>query len=369
VFCAGAGTVDDERASLKRAIVRHYAEVADANYQDALAGVGKLAEAVESLVARPSASALERARQAWIEARRPYIQSEVFRFYEGPIDEVEGFINAWPIDEGLIDYVVEDPASGIINHPEQNPTLSRELILGLNEKTGERSITTGFHAIEFLLWGQDGRSDGPGDRSWQDYITATNAVRRGTYLRVASQLLVTHLQQVRDAWAPEQSKNYRAEFVSLAPDIALGRILKGLGSLSGSELSGERLTVPYQTKEQEDEHSCFSDTTHLDLQYDGLGIENVYLGRYTRVDGTKLTGPGLRDLLARDHPELAELLSRQIEASLRASRSIPVPFDRAIMGVDTAPGRVAVLQAIKAYQALADTIAKVAAVLGVPLNL
>jgi putative iron-regulated protein len=360
---------DAEQGSLRRSVVRHYADLVHANYADALAAARKLETAVESFLAKPSESALNQARQGWIDARLPYLQTEACRFYEGPIDEVEGFINAWPIDENLIDYVADDPKAGIINDPLKYPVITTELIAELNEKQGERSITTGFHAIEFLLWGQDQRADGPGERSWKDYTEAKSAVRRGAYLRVATQLLVTHLRQVTAAWAPDQTNNYRAQFLALDPTVAMGRILKGLGSLSGPELSGERLTVAYQTKEQEDEHSCFSDTTHLDVQYDALGIENIYFGRYVRTDGTRVVGSGIHDLLTKEQPALAATLSGQIRESVRAARAIPSPFDQVVLGADTTPGRQAVRQAIKAFQYQADTIAKVAAALGIPLNL
>lgn len=364
-----SSSIESERISLRRSVVRHYADLVHANYTDALAAARKLEVAVESFLSKPSEPTLKLARQAWINARLPYLQTEACRFYEGPIDDVEGFINAWPIDENLIDYVADEPNAGIINDPLRYPSITPGLIAELNEKQGERSITTGFHAIEFLLWGQDQRADGAGERSWKDYTEAKNAARRGAYLRTATQLLATHLRQVLAAWAPDQTNNYRAQFLALEPEVAIGRILKGLGSLSGPELSGERLTVAYQTKEQEDEHSCFSDTTHLDVQYDALGIENIYFGRYVRTDGTKLVGSSIHDLLTRQHPALAETLVTQIRESVHAARAIPVPFDQSVLGADSTPGRQAVRQAIKAFQAQADTIAKVAAALGIPLNL
>lgn len=369
VFASDHRPAANESTSLKRSVVRHYADLVLANYQDALSAARQLESAVESFVTHPSETSLQQAREAWIAARVPYLQTEACRFYDGPIEEVEGFINAWPIDENLIDYVADNPTAGMINDPVKYPHLTGQLLTDLNEKQGERSITTGFHAIEFLLWGQDQRADGPGERSWKDYAGATNATRRATYLRTTTQLLVTHLQQVTAAWAPGQATNYRAQFLALDADVALGRILKGLGSLSGPELSGERLTVAYQTKEQEDEHSCFSDTTHLDLQYDALGIENIYFGRYVRVDGSNITGPSLHDLLTKEDAALAASLAAQIREGVRAARAIPVPFDRAVLGSDAAPGRQAVRQAIKAFQSQADTIAKVAAAIGVPLKL
>ena len=300
----------------------------------------------------------------------PYLQTEACRFYDGPIDAVEGWINAWPIDEHYVDYVAGDPEAGVINEVKKFPRISRELIVSLNEREGEKNISTGFHALEFLLWGQDLSTNGPGDRPWRDFTDETrHASRRCEYLRLATALLVDNLQTVTTAWAEGVTNNYRAEWLALDPDEALGRMFKGIGSLSGPELAGERLTVPYETKEQEDEHSCFSDTTHHDVIYNALGVQNIYLGRYTRTDGTKIQGPALRDLLAQTDRAFADRLAAQIDASLAAARGIPAPFDQAILGVNSAPGRVAIKKAITSLQAQADLIARAASRLSIHLTL
>jgi len=242
--------------------------------------------------------------------------------------------------------------------------------VSLNEKEGEKSISTGFHAIEFLLWGQDLNPDGPGNRPWRDYTDASkNSERRRQYLQIATDLLVEHLRSVADAWVDGRKDNYRAQFLGTDADLALARIIKGSGVLSGPELAGERLTVPYETKEQEDEHSCFSDNTVNDIIYDAIGIQNVYLGRYAAKNGRKVQGPGLHDLLKRADPPFEEKLAAQIEAAVTVARGIPPPFDRAIQGTDTSPGRVAVKKCINAFQIQSDTIAQSAKVLAIKLNL
>ena len=363
-------SASDEVRERKRAVVANYAAVVDATYKDALAGARNLEAAVRAFLKQPSELSMKSARQAWLDARVPYLQSEAFRFYDGPIDQVEGFVNAWPLDENYVDYVQGNPRAGIINAVEQYPSISRELILSLNEKEGEKSISTGFHAIEFLLWGQDLNPDGPGNRSWRDYTDgAKNWERRRQYLQIAADLLVEHLQSVADSWVDGRKDNYRAQFQQLDPDTALARILKGIGALSGPELAGERMTVPYETKEQEDEHSCFSDNTVNAIIYDAIGIQNVYLGRYTARSGCKVQGPGLHDLLKRVDPSFAEKLAAQVETAVALARSIPPPFDQAILGNDTKPGRVAVKKSINAFQNQSDLIAQSATVLGIKLNL
>ena len=154
----------------------------------------------------------------------------------------------------------------------------------------------------------------------------------------------------------------------MQPDEALASILKGIGILSGAEMAGERLTVPYETKEQEDEHSCFSDNTQRDVIYDAIGIENVVRGRYVRADGTRIEGPGIVELLSHLEPPLAVKLGDQAAATIAVARLVPDPFDRAILGADAAPGRVVVQKLIAAFRAQSDSIAGAGAALGLRLN-
>jgi putative iron-regulated protein len=188
-------------------------------------------------------------------------------------------------------------------------------------------------------------------------------------LRAATELLINQLSEVRDAWAPGVQGNYRGKFLRLPLSEALGLAIKGMGSLSGPELSGERLTVPYETKDQENEHSCFSDTTQLDLAHDALGIENVCLGRYQRQGAPSLTGPGVCDVIALRDAPLAQRLKQEIAASVRATERIPAPFDQAILGDDNAPGRKAIRSAIEALQRQTETLAKVAATFDIRVSL
>ena len=231
---------------------------------------------MDAFVDAPREDSLSRARQAWIDARVPYVQTEAYRFYDGPIDAVEGLINSWPIDENLIDYVDGEPDAGIINHPQTFPAITSDLIASLNEKGGEKNITTGFHAIEFLLWGQDLNDDGPGQRPYP--TTSTDSARTraaaGEYLRLAARLLVRRLSSSSSRSGrrarPELS---RAAFWRCRPEEALACILKGAGHPQrrrDSPANGSRCA--YETKEQEDEHSCFSDNTHRDIVNDVLGI-------------------------------------------------------------------------------------------------
>ncbi len=251
--------------------------------------------AIDAFVADPTDETLEAAKQAWLAARDDYGLTEAFRFYGGPIDDEEtgpeGLINAWPLDEAYVDYVEGDDTAGIVNDPDSYPTIDAELITSLNEEGGEANISTGWHAIEFLLWGQDLSADGAGARPVADYTEAANADRRLTYLTVTSDLLLEHLSGLVEAWAPD-AENYRAEFVAQEPDEALVDIITGVGELTRGELAGERMNVAYEERSQEDEHSCFSDNTTTDLVANERGIEMVITGAYPGA----AEGPGLMAL-------------------------------------------------------------------------
>jgi putative iron-regulated protein len=349
-------------------VAENYAAIVYANYAESRASADSLRTEIDALVAGPSDATLEAARTAWLAAREPYGQTEVYRFYDGPIDNPtdgpEGQLNAWPMDEAYVDYVEGTPDSGIINDATTYPTIDAALLASLNEAGGETNIATGYHAIEFLLWGQDLADDGPGARPFTDYDTsgmgtAANQDRRGVYLSAAAELLLSDLDALVVAWDPAGAANYRSEFLAAAPEEIVRRIMLGMGSLSGAELAGERMSVALDTQDQEDEHSCFSDNTHRDVINNATGIQNVYEGRYGTIDG-----PGIYDLVAARDQALADRLRDEMQASVDLAMAIPEPFDRAII-----EQREAVEATVAALQAQADTIVEAAALFDIALAL
>ncbi|HEV8688993.1 MAG TPA: imelysin family protein [Ideonella sp.] len=348
------------------AVVRHYANGVLAGYEDSLAGALDLQKAVQAFVAQPSAQTLAVARKAWLEAREWYLPTEAFRFYAGPIDDdtgPEGRINAWPLDESYIDYVKGKSASGIIANKKQ--PINKVALAKLNEKGGEENIATGWHAIEFLLWGQDFNDNGPGDRSFEDYVDgkAPNADRRRAYLLAVTELLVDDLRYLVGAWQPGAS-NYRVRFETEGQE-AIRKMVVGIGSLSRGELAGERLEVAMNTQDQEDEHSCFSDNTHRDVVMDAVGIENVWLGRFARRDGSVLQGASLQALVAAADATIADKTTKDIAASVAAAKAIQPPFDREIVGGKDAAGRKRVQAVIDALIQQSKDLPQAAAAVGV----
>ena len=344
--------------SALRQVVAHYADIVHAGYVDSHNRAVALQNALQTLTDRPSPASLEAAKNAWKRARIPYGETEVFRFYGGPIDGAdgpEGQLNAWPMDESYVDYVEGNPRAGIINDAEA--PITREHLLSLNEQGGEENVSIGYHAIEFLLWGQDLSADGPGARPVSDYVAAP---RRVQYLHTVTAQLVSDLESLVKEWAPGQNGNYRAAFLSQEPKEALRRILVGVGTLSRSELAGERMAVALESRDQEDEHSCFSDNTHVDIVRNAQGIQNVIEGRYLRSNGALVEGPGILALL---QDERQAELQGKVRNAMAAVHAIRPPFDREIV---SSIGRQRVQAAIHALRAQAETIVNAAADLGIP---
>lgn len=344
-------------------VLAHYGELVHASYADAHAGALALQKAVDAFVAAPSEAGLQAARKAWLEAREWYGQTEAFRFYGGPIDGEdgpEGQINAWPMDEAYVDAVDGAPEAGII--ADRSVSIDMDTLAGLNEKDGEENISTGWHAIEFMLWGQDLYEDSPGRRAWTDFVDgqAPNADRRRDYLKVTTDLLVKDLAGLVDAWAPS-ADNFRKGFV--ADEGNLARVISAIGILSRGELAGERIEVALDSQNQEDEHSCFSDNTHRDIVANAAGIRNVWRGQYTRADGSVLKGPGVRDLVAAKNKALATRVDSQIDGSVKAAEAIPAPFDRAILAGN--PGRAKVEATVVALKKQTEGLVEAAAALGI----
>ncbi|KZN63007.1 imelysin family protein [Pseudoalteromonas luteoviolacea] len=371
------------RYAVAKDVVMTNAQHAYAVYSDSLQTAKMLKEKIDAFVALPSDENFTAAKQAWLEAREPYGQSEVYRFRDGPIDDLttndagqpvlvkeegpEGAINAWPLAEAMIDYTIDmdglqargddaiySAGGNIIADAAAFPNITAELIKNQFEVNDEEAnVSSGYHAIEFLLWGQDLNQDGTytqardftaGHRPVTDFYTTTNTQtlptantctsgengsadtvceRRGMYLKAAAELLVADLQGVVDAWTPGSGFHYIDYTKEENANANLAAMLESMGRLGHGELAGERMSVAVRTDSQEDEHSCFSDNTHRDILLNAQGIENHYLGTYTRTNEEVLKGAGVHDLLmSAGHKELAGELQTAIDATMAAVRVI-----------------------------------------------
>ena len=382
-------------AGAGQAVVKHYGDLALAVFSDALSTAQNLQKAVDALLAQPSDATLKAAREAWLAARKPYMQSEVFRFGNPVVDDWEGQLNAWPLDEGLIDYVAKDYQHALGNPGAQAniianrelqvgedkidvSTINAELLASLNELGGsEANVATGYHAIEFLLWGQDlnGTNPGAGNRPATDFAqgeacTGGNCERRAEFLKAATGLLVSDLEYMVGQWQAGKADNYRAKLEAEPADSGLRKMLFGMGSLSLGELAGERMKVALEANSTEDEHDCFSDNTHNSHFFNAKGIRNVYLGEYQKVDGSTLTGPSLSSLVAKADAQTDSTLKADLEATegklqtLVDSANNGQHFDQ-LIAADNSAGQQIVRDAIAALVKQTAAIEQASAKLGI----
>ncbi|MEW7990555.1 MAG: imelysin family protein [Candidatus Thiodiazotropha sp.] len=377
----------------EQAVLAHYADLAHAMYQDSLITAKALQKRVNGLVSKPTEANLAAAREAWKKARIPYQQTEAYRFGNAIVDDWEGKVNAWPLDEGLIDYV----AAGYGDESDENPFYTANIIANKRLKVGgreidagritkallaeslheldeiEANVATGYHAIEFLLWGQDLNGSGPGAgiRPASDFgdadCTSGNCDRRAAYLSAATDLLVDELSWMTAQWAEggeARRKLYRGDALK-----GVATILTGMGSLSYGELAGERMKLGVMLHDPEEEHDCFSDNTHWSHYYDALGVKNVYTGSYTRIDGSRISGPSLSDLVAAKDASVDKALRGQLDNTLMKMQVLVdsaekegIAYDQ-LIGEGNRAGNAKVLAAVDALVAQTRGIEKAVAVL------
>ena len=401
-------------------VIKTNANIAYAAYSDALISAQDLKVALELFTATPTQANFDLAKKAWLDSREPYGQTEVYRFRQGPIDELkadgtlgtddagegpEGLINAWPLGEAIIDYVEpvdglsgpETPANAITDNIIANtadyPTIDATTLENLFEHGEDgRNVTTGYHAIEFLLWGQDlnqdlsgagTRDNTAGQRPVTDYSSTVGACtsgsnaatddicqRRGQYLVTTAELLIEQLKRVTEQWEPGSGDHYQ-NFVA-GGDVSLAKILEGMGRLSFGELAGERINIALIENSQEDEHSCFSDNTHRDIFLNAKGVQNSFNAKYVRIDGEVIEGASIYDLLVvEEQHELANKLRGSLEATMSAAAVIDtkaktgMPFDVLIQEGINQPNIKAVINALVTQT---DDIEAVITALGVTTN-
>ncbi len=354
-------------------VVKQYAANLDASYKDTVTQVKALKVAVDAFVASPSADGLAACQQAWLAAHQAYGEGEYSRFYGGPIDQSQGAMNEWPIDESFIDYTIQSPQGGIINDPIHYPQITAPILATADQRGSLENLSTGFHAIEFLLWGQRvDQAHGPGVRPYTDFVdggTAANQDRRRVYLQTVTSMLVSDMSGMESQWDLTNSAGYGSQLVAGPSKDGLTAAFRGMSQMAISEVLYERLYDPFVSKDQKDEASCFSESTLNDLIANSLGIEDAYLGRYQTLAGATLQGPSMSDLVKAKNPSLDTQLRQELASVRAAIGAIPPPFDHAVLAPDTAPERMAVKAAVDTLQPLQGLFEQAAKTLGVVTNL
>lgn len=357
----------------KKQVIENYANIAAANYQKAYDDAVVLETAITTFTTTPTQANFDNAKDKWKLSRESYGTTEAFRFANGPIDDAngpEGLLNSWPMDENFVDYVEGASTAGIINNPTLFPLITKEILAGQNavNEANETNVSVGYHAIEFLLWGQDLTAPSvnkPGQRPYTDYLTtggtASNQARRALYLKVCADLLTDNLLYMVNEW--KVGGAYRTKFLGLAENVALKNMYLGITTLISAELPTERMTVAVGNKDQEDEHSCFSDNTHRDIILNLQGVINVYQGKYGTIDGASL-----EDLVQQANQQAYNDTNAAISSSLTKANAILNPFDLAISGGESSPEGAKVVAAAVQFKNFGSNLLNGATKIGIIVN-
>lgn len=337
-------------------------------YAQAVADAKNMAIHINDFLDAPSEASLADARQAWRDARPAYSRTETLRFVNSPIDQPgsaeippgpELRINAWPVNEAVMDSVRGAPGSGLIG---DSVSLDEALLIASNQARDEADVTLGWHAIEFLLWGQDFNAEGPGQRSYKEFLPGdAQNDRRRRYLKLVTSILVRDLESVAEEWSAAGS--YSAFIEKEAPVEVVGRLLHGAASLAAIELYGERMTVALDSRSQEDEHSCFSDNTLADLSGNLEGIRWLLMGRY---DDQNL-GSSVLELVEWRDPTLAGRLLAALDDASAQLAKLDQPFDQIILLPDNDPLRAQAERTAESMRQVAVQLKAVAERLGIDI--
>lgn len=383
-----AGTKAEETPFAEK-VTRQYVEIASARYQDSYDTARLLMDAIREFVTNPSEETHKQAKEAWVVAHKVYSLTEVFRFGNPNVDAWETKVNAWPIDEGFLDYVAPT-----YSYEGGNPHALYNLIASeffiddgyiaearseMDPKAGvyhgftdnETNVATGYHTIEFLLWGQD-LNQSPkeaGLRPYTDYVlgengTGGNMDRRRQYLMAISGILLQDLTTAIQDWKTDRPFLYSKVFLDLPVEQQLDRMVMGMGSLSNGELAGERIQVALLASDQEEEQSCFSDTTHIAIYQNALSVQSLYHGQHHMHNGQRIEGPSLSELVAKLDQNLDAELTQKFVETMEAAQGVVdraekiEPFDRMIQSGNE-EGRAVLNELISRLKAQTELIEEV----------
>ena len=337
-------------------VLFHYTLLGYAMYSDAFSAVAELWKEIKVFDEAPSEPTFLQARHAWQTSRLAYDRTEVFRFPRSPIEEenLEELINAWDVQAGVVE-------ADIIGDPDAFPEISRQVLVQLSRSPEAPGVVTGWHVVEFLLWGPVGTER---DARLTKFTDDGLADRRRAFLRAAMDLLVFHIGRVRGDWEEENYDNFAGAFLMERQDVVLGAVFTGISTLTREVMAGERLRAPLADNDPAQLLSRYSDTTTDDLLANLEGLKSIYGGTYVTSHGRPVTGDGFKVLVASVDAALAEALDAALENATAKVEAIPRPLGIVLAEGDPAE-RATVIAAAEALEAVSDLTERAKVVLGV----
>ena len=273
--------------------------VIGATYSDLDEKAKVLYSNVSSFNSNSSPENLTAARQAWIDLRSAWEQSEGFLFGPVSIDNIDPRIDTWPIDFARIDSVIST-----------SEPLTESYVDNLEE------ALKGFHPVEFILWGSNGSK------------TSANFQTREKELLMA---LATNLKQLCASVNTQWSGNYHSEFVKagngstvyLSERAAYDELIDAIAGIC-DEVANGKLKDPFDAQDPMLEESPFAKNSMTDFRNNIKGVENIYLGNY------KTNGKGLEDFIRAKNLSMDATVKAKIANAKQALNNVTMPFGEAI---------------------------------------
>ena len=231
--------------------------VITSTYADLATNATDLISKVTTLQNDPTETNLTAAKNAWINTRQPWEQSEGFLF--GPVDTegIDPSLDSWPVNQVDLENV-----------------LSSSNALTSNYVASLEGTLRGFHTIEFLLWGADG-TKAIGDFTDREF----------EYLIATSEVLNTDASALSNAWE-STGANFAENLLNagntgsiyISQKAALEELANGILGIA-DEVGNGKINDPLSQEDFSLEESQFSDNSKTDFTNNIISIQNIYLGK------------------------------------------------------------------------------------------
>lgn len=299
-----AGGLDDSQ------VVMDYADqVIIPTYRLLARRAADLDAAASALAADPSDENLRAARDAWVATRLPWEQSEAFLF--GPV-EAQGYdpaIDTWPLNRTDLQAVLD-------SDDEFSPAYVQAL----------PQTQKGFHAVEFLLFGEGGRK-----------TAADLTDRELEYLTAMTADMASITSSLETSWTDGEGGQppFHDTFTSAGdpsntvyPSLSAAgqEMVNGMSSIC-DEVANGKIAEPFDSRDPNKEESQFSENSLDDFQNNIRSVQNAYLGAVPAAD---TSGASLSAWVAARDPDLDQELQQKIAGAIAAIGAIPPPFHDAI---------------------------------------
>lgn len=312
-----------------RELTRNYLRRAQSDFSQANQAIAALGEAIDELLARPSAASLAAARQAWLSAHIAYETRLLHQYFVAQVLPAEQAlrlsslaynINHWPVVPGYIDGVPGYPGSGIVN--DMTVALNPDNLREIHGQFDPAEAALGFHVLEYLLWGNNSGSQT--SRGFDSFTPATVLSevqqqdgmpmeqmpnnRRRRMLALVMDMLYEDFQLSQELFLRAIGE-YQQSLAQHSPVLHLSQLLQAINSMLTEEFLLRSLYPMLNGNYQVSIQSPYSQSTQNAVVAQIASIEYLLLEAVTS-DGVRLN-----DVLTGLSADFEELFYQNLDAS------------------------------------------------------